>query len=537
MQKLLRVLIAALAFTAYVAVYAPAVRADISYYTPPKFKNKVLPVYPDSARALHETGSVLIKVLIGTDGKPKQFTIFKSSGHKDLDNAVLTAAKASTYEPAMRGSTPEIAFYDVTYKFTLTGLAQDEGNQADLVKKLGANPTDVATRMALGIAYLNGKNFAQAEQVFDAGTKLTPTNAKLWAYKGLAYYQDAMAANNDVTKFKMSSDAYDQALKIDPKVDTQNIAASAYFNYGFQLQNANDNADSLAYAQKAVALGPKVSQYYILLGEAQTAQADYANAIASLKKAESLDDKKNSIVTSRIVADEASAELAQGDKVNGLADIKRSEEINGQAPFAYEYLFTYYAKSGNNAAALSPLMQLEQLQPKNAQWPLIVGNLYLNQNNLTAARQAFQKAQQIDPNNADAQFGFAEIAAMTGDIATVDSTMQKVTTGADPKTAAQRESTIALRLLNVSQSGKSNYTTQAETYATAATKADPNNGEGWYALGDAQASHDKAAASASLKKAYDIFTAQHNQDMVKQVNDLYKQLNGSYLGGGESGGG
>ena len=524
-------IIAAAACAAYLIALAPVARADVSYYTPPKFKHKVLPVYPDSARAAHETGSVLIKVLVAADGTPKQFILFKSSGHKDLDAAVMSAAKASSYSPALRGSTPTLGFYDVTYKFNLTGVQQDEGNQADLAKKLDANPKDVSARLALGTNYINQKNYGQAEQLFDTGTQLVPNNAKLWAYKGLAYFQDAQS-NNDPNKYKPAVDAHDQALRIDPRVDTNNIAAAAYFNYGFHLQQGGDNAGALAYAQKAVTLAPKVGQYYILLGEAQTGQGDYANAVATLKKAESLDDKKNSIVTSRIIADEANAELAQGDKVNGQADINRAEQVNGKAPFAYEYQYSYYLKQGNRAAALTPLMQLAKLQPNEVQWQVQIGSIYLAQNNVASAREAFKSALALKPDSPDAQFGMAELAAVTGDNASIAPIMQKIAASTPPKQAAVYESVIAIDLLNGNQGSKTAYAADAQKYADQATKTDPTNGQGWYALGVAQAQlHNKDQANIALKKAYDIFKAQNNPDMVKTIGDTFKQINGSDISG------
>jgi len=530
MRNSLRTVVAAAACAASLMAIAPIAQADVTYYTPPKFKHKVLPVYPDSARAAHETGTVVLKVLVAADGTPKQFILFKSSGHKDLDDAVMSAAKASTYSPATRGSTPTLGFYDVTYKFNLTGVAQDEGNQSDLSKKLDANPKDVTTRISLGTDYLNQKNWAQAEAVFSAGTQLVPNNAKLWAYTGLAYFQDA-EATKDATKYKPSVDAYDQALKIDPKVETSNIAAAAYFNYGFHLQQSGDNAGALTYAQKAVNIAPKSSQYYILLGEAQTATGDFVNAIATLKKAESLDDKKLSIVTARIVADEANAELAQNDKVNGLADINRSEQINPQAPFAYEYLFSYYVKSGNRAAALTPLMQLAQLQPTEVIWQLQIGNIYLNQNNVAAARQAFQKAVALKPDSPDAQYGMAELAAATGDTAAIGPIMDKITANASPKQAAEYQAGIAVYLLNASQ-GKTTFAVDAQKYADLASKGDPNDGEAWYALGVADLQlKNRDAANFALKKAYDIFKSQNNADMLKTVSDVFKQANGSDISG------
>src|SRR5690349_8178898 len=154
-----------------------------------------------------------------------------------------------------------------------------------------------------------------------------PTNAKLWANQGLAFYQDA--GSNQATaldKYKRASDAFDQAIKLDPHVQLQNIAAAAYFNYGFQLQNNGQSSLAAQYAQKAANLSPKESEYYILLGEAQTSLGDFANAVATLKKAESLDPKASSMVTSRILADEGNAELSQGDRANGMADINRAEQ-------------------------------------------------------------------------------------------------------------------------------------------------------------------------------------------------------------------
>lgn len=542
MSNIARRIAAVAVAAACLAAYSPAVRADVSYYTPPSFKNRVSPIYPDSARAKHETGSVVLKVLVGANGKPQQFIVFKSSGHKDLDDAVVAAAKASTYNPATRGSSPTVGFYDVTYRFTLQGVAQDEGASSDLTKKLAANPKDVATRLMVAQGYINAKNFSSAEQTLQAGTQLTPTNAKLWARQGLAFYQDAQARDQARTpsldQYKNASDAFDQAIKLDPHVELLNIAADSYFNYGFQLQNGGQSSTAEQYAQKAVALSPKNTEYYLLLGETQTSLGDFANAVTTLKKAESLDDKKSAIVTARIVADEGNAELSQGDRANGMADINRSEQADASALFAYEYLYSYYAKSGNFAAAITPLMQLSQLDKTNAQWPALVGDMYLQSNNTASARDAFQKALKIDPNSLDAAFGMIQLSAMTGDTASVTTGMAALTQKATPVEAAAYEARVAIAYLNAAQSSHANLATEAQKYADQATKADPNNAQGWYALGvaDAQVNKgDKTAANYALQKAYDIFKSQNNTQGMQQVDAAYKQLNGQDLTGYNNG--
>jgi TonB family protein len=527
---------------ACLAAFSPAARADVSYYTPPSFKNRVSPIYPDSARAKHETGAVVLKVLVAASGKPQQFIVFKSSGHKDLDDAVVAAAKASTYNPAMRGSTPTVGFYDVTYRFTLSGVAQDEGESSSLDKKLAANPKDVSTRLMVSQQYLSAKNFSAAEQTLQQGTQLTPS-AKMWARLGLAYYQDAQDRSTKQTanldQYKSASDAFDQALKLDSRADgLVNIAADSYFNYGFQLQNSGQSSTAQQYAQKAVALEPKRPDYFLLLGEAQTSLGDFANAVATLKKAESLDDKKSAIVTARILADEGNAELSQGDRANGMADINRSEQVDASALFAYEYLYSYYARSGNFAAAITPLMQLTQLDKGNAQWQALVGDMYMQNNNTAAARDAYQKAIKIDPNSLDAQFGIVQLSAMAGDTNAVSTGMAALTAKATPVEAAAYEARVAIDYLNAASTSHANLNAEAQKYADQATKADPNNPQGWYALGvaDAQVNKgDKTTANFALKKAYDIFKSQNNTQGMQQVDAAYKQLNGQDLTGYNNG--
>lgn len=533
MSNIARRIAAVAVAAACLAAYSPAVRADVTYYTPPTFKTRVPPVYPESARAKHETGAVVLKVLVGSDGKPKQFILFKSSGHKDLDDSVMAAAKASTYNPATRGATPTVGFYDVTYRFTLTGVAEDEGATSSFVKKLAANPKDLAARLAVGNQYLIAKNYSAAEQTYQAGTQLMPTNAKLWANLGLAFYQDAQADQaGSLDKYKSASESFDQAIKLDPHVELQNIAAASYFNYGFQLQNNGQSTLAAQYAQKAANLQPKQSEYYILLGEAQTSEGDFANAVATLKKAESLDPKSNSMVTSRIIADEGNAELSQGDRTNGLADINRAEQTNSHALFAYEYLYSYYAKSGNYAAAITPLRQLTQIDPKNATWQTQIGEMYMANNNTAAARDAYKQALAIDPNSLDAQFGSLQLSAMSGDTQAVSNGMAPIIAKSSPAQASAYEATIAIDYLNAQSGSNANLATEAQKYADQATKADPNNAHAWYALGvaDAQINKtDKTAANAALKKAYDIFKSQNNSQGMQQVNAAYKQLNGQDL--------
>ncbi|MGV7210909.1 energy transducer TonB [Oxalobacteraceae bacterium A2-2] len=57
------------------------------------------PVYPAMAKRMGETGTVMLRVLIGEKGVPEQATVQKSSGSSRLDEAGRQAAMHALYKP------------------------------------------------------------------------------------------------------------------------------------------------------------------------------------------------------------------------------------------------------------------------------------------------------------------------------------------------------------------------------------------------------------------------------------------------------
>jgi TonB family protein len=65
------------------------------------------PVFPiGMANMLNGPVTVLAMVTVAVDGSPKAESIIKSSGFKTVDDAVLRAARASTYKPKMFNCEP-----------------------------------------------------------------------------------------------------------------------------------------------------------------------------------------------------------------------------------------------------------------------------------------------------------------------------------------------------------------------------------------------------------------------------------------------
>jgi len=532
MSQLHRSLAVALfAAVAIVSSGALASADSMGGYVEPKFDNQVKPEYPDSARQAGETGTVKVKILVGANGKPSSYSIFKSSGHKDLDDAVLAAVKQSTYKPAVSNGKPTTAYFDVTYTFTLQGLAEEQGNENSYEAKLAANPNDAAARKSLAITLINKHDYAKAEEVLLKGTQVDPKNANFWSLLGFAYYSDGVQNKKD-DKFKQAAAAYDSALQINPKPEASDLrnAASAYGQYAFVLLEAQKAGEALPYAQKAAKLDPTQVQYQIEVGEGLQGTGDNTGALAAFKNAQSLDDKKSANVTARIYADMGVTQLNLGQESQGVASINQAEHIAPSSPVAYQALASYYIRKGNLDAALGPLNQLAQVAPNDPQAQVDIGDIYVQKKDYAKAKAAYDKALAIAPNNGNALFGSAQIAAAQDDLPGTQSALSKAVAAAPDNTAVYN-ATVSAILLGTQAKG-TDPTSDAIRYATAATNADPNFANGWYDLGVGYARQGhKDQANTALHKAFDLFKAQNNSEGMAQVNARYKELNGADIAG------
>jgi protein TonB len=96
---------------------------DATPLSPPRFEAAYLhnpkPNYPSMARKLGFQGTVVLRVLVGVEGKPEEIRIETSSGHSVLDDAALTAVKQWKFVPALEGNVPISAWVDVPIRYRL----------------------------------------------------------------------------------------------------------------------------------------------------------------------------------------------------------------------------------------------------------------------------------------------------------------------------------------------------------------------------------------------------------------------------------
>lgn len=87
--------------------------SDAAYLNNPK------PSYPALSRRLGEQGKVLVRVLIGVDGKAEQVEIRRSSGYDRLDQSALATVRSWRYVPGKRNGIPEAMWFEVPIVYVL----------------------------------------------------------------------------------------------------------------------------------------------------------------------------------------------------------------------------------------------------------------------------------------------------------------------------------------------------------------------------------------------------------------------------------
>jgi protein TonB len=104
---------------------APPPVAQVVKKTPeidPKFKRRFQPDYPPTSRRLGEEGSVVLQVLVGTDGKVQDGKVQTSSGFPRLDEAALKhALRAWRFTPGTEDGKPVTAWHSVKVTFRIEG--------------------------------------------------------------------------------------------------------------------------------------------------------------------------------------------------------------------------------------------------------------------------------------------------------------------------------------------------------------------------------------------------------------------------------
>jgi protein TonB len=88
-------------------------------YTQLKLVDFKKPVYPPHCLRLGIQGRVVVRALVGEDGRPQEVSVMKSSGDVTLDQSAIDAVKRWRFAPSLRNGTPVRAWVKVPVDFKL----------------------------------------------------------------------------------------------------------------------------------------------------------------------------------------------------------------------------------------------------------------------------------------------------------------------------------------------------------------------------------------------------------------------------------
>ncbi|MGB0133965.1 energy transducer TonB [Dokdonella sp.] len=77
------------------------------------------PKYPPQAVRERMEGEVVLKVLVGLDGKPEEIILDRSSGYEELDRASIAAVKRWDFNVGMENGSPIRGYVLVPMQFNL----------------------------------------------------------------------------------------------------------------------------------------------------------------------------------------------------------------------------------------------------------------------------------------------------------------------------------------------------------------------------------------------------------------------------------
>ncbi len=100
--------------TAKADVITPKEMSVVEYVQEP------VPHYPSASRRERAEGAVLLRVLVDESGRAKEIEIYRSSGHRPLDEAARDAVLRAVFKPYMENGVSRAAFVMIPIEFSLS---------------------------------------------------------------------------------------------------------------------------------------------------------------------------------------------------------------------------------------------------------------------------------------------------------------------------------------------------------------------------------------------------------------------------------
>jgi TonB family protein len=143
---------------------------------PPRLHEKVEPEYSEEARIARLEGTVLLKIMVGTDGKASDLQVLRSLG-LGLDENAVAAVSAWQFDPATKHGEPVDSTVKIEVNFRLLEKVERHLTRAEFRLPEGASGPVLETAKGPGVAADGDR--ATVTMAFDIDEKGAPVNLQV----------------------------------------------------------------------------------------------------------------------------------------------------------------------------------------------------------------------------------------------------------------------------------------------------------------------------------------------------------------------
>jgi protein TonB len=97
----------------------PTEQEQAKVVSAPMALNRIVPVYPRSARRRGREGVVTVEILVSDSGEVSGVEVIAGSGYKDLDSAAVSAVRTAHFSPAIENGVRVQGSLRLTFEFKL----------------------------------------------------------------------------------------------------------------------------------------------------------------------------------------------------------------------------------------------------------------------------------------------------------------------------------------------------------------------------------------------------------------------------------
>ena len=158
------------------------------------------------------------------------------------------------------------------------------------------------------------------------------------------------------------------------------------------LAQGKDLDKSIQLLKKAVALYPKYSEAYLLIGVVYSSQKNWSEAEKALWKSVELNQSNAAAYVALGSVENEEKKFPEAEK-----SLLKAVELSPQSADAQVELGRAYFGQGRWAEAEQQLAKANQLRPSVAQQHVMLGDVFLRERNAEGALKEFQEALRLDP--------------------------------------------------------------------------------------------------------------------------------------------